>query len=317
MHFIRFRNGLKKPFRISFTILIILFAAVSCATSPPSEGPADKGGREKPGPAPEEEAADDDTPEEPLSASGPEDSAPSEDSAPPEEPAQQPSSFPAVVWDTTPNEGSPIFCGVSARQLDRDEEKQRALEDAARQASMYFGLIGQAKFLKQKTTGSIGYLQDIDIGYDEQLAAQLVDRLEIILEYQDTRSTFVKAVLPSITMGAIPYRAGPLPNSTPAWVLNPPEIPGKLVGVGVAQRKRLASDSIAAADEKAVEELLTQVSTKIQTIQSERTIDSVGTLHDTTSLEVAKAELDGYYVLSRWQEGNYYYTLAICNRPNK
>lgn len=317
MHFIWFRNGLKKPFRISLIILIILFAAVSCATSPPPEDPADNGGREKPETAPEEEVKDESREEEAQASSGSKDSVPAEDPVPDEKPAQQPSSFLAVLWDTTPDEGNPVFCGVSARQLDRDEEKQRALEDAARQASMYFGLIGQAKFLKQKTTGSIGYLQDIDIGYDEELAAQLVDRLEIILEYQDSRYTFVKVVLPSITMDAVPYNAGPLPGKTPAWILTPPEIPGKLVGVGVAQRKRLTSDSIATADEKAVEELLTQVSTKIQTIQSERTIDSVGTLHDTTSLEVAKAELDGYYVLSRWQEGNYYYTLAICNRPKK
>ena len=309
MHFIWFRNGLKKPFRISFIILIILFTAVSCATSPPPKGPADNGGNPEPGMG--EEGKDESTEEEAQAASG------SQDSDAAEEPAQQPSSFLAVLWDTTPDEGNPVFCGVAARQLDRDEEKQRALEDAARQASMYFGLIGQAKFLKQKTTGSIGYLQDIDIGYDEELAAQLVDRLEVILEYQDSRSTFVKAVLPSISMDAVPYNAGTLPQKTPVWILNPPEIPGKLVGVGVAQMKRLASDSIATADEKAVEELLTQISTKIQTIQSERTIDSVGTLHDTTSLEVAKAELDGYYVLSRWQEGNYYYTLAICNRPKK
>lgn len=311
MHFIWFRNGLKKPFRISFIILILLFAAVSCATSPPPEGSADNGGGEKPETAPEEEVQDESTEEEAQAASG------SKDSVPEEEPAQQPSSFLAVLWDTTPDEGNPVFCGVSARQLDRDEEKQRALEDAARQASMYFGLIGQAKFLKQKTTGSIGYLRDIDIGYDEELAAQLVDRLEIILEYQDRRSTFVKVILPSITMEAVPYNLGPIPGKSPAWILTPPEIPGKLVGVGVAQRKRLPSDSIATADEKAVEELLAQVSIQIQTIQSERTIDSVGTLHDTTSLEVAKAELDGYYVLSRWQEGNYYYTLAICNRPKK
>ncbi len=314
MHFIWFRNGLKKPFRISFTILITLFVAVSCATSPssaprPSAESADDGGPSTSQPAPDEGVADEST-EEKI---GEEERPASEAKGP----ALKPSSSLAVLWDTTPVEGNPVFCGVSARQLDREEEKQRALEDAARQASMYFGLIGQAKFLKQGTTGSIGYLEGIDIGYDEQFAAQLDDRLEVIHEYQDSRSSFVKAVLASITMDPLPFETGPLPKDSPVWVLTPPDIPGKLVGVGIAQRKRLEADSIAAADEKAVEELLTQVSTTIQTVQSERTIGSVGTLHDTTSLEVAKAELAGYYVLSRWHEGNYYYTLAICDRPKK
>jgi hypothetical protein len=198
--------------------------------------------------------------------------------------------------------------------MERDQETEKALELAALQASLYHHVEGEAKLLKQKTTSGIGYLEDLEIHYNKDRAQRLKDQLEIISEVRSSEGTAILAKLSSqsikpITLSLPPY------GSQPEWVNNPPSLENRLVGVGVAQRRFRLRDSIIAADKKALEELLGQVSTKIATVQSKRSVEGTGTVHETTSLEVVRAELSGYYVLSRWNNGEYFYTLAVCDKP--
>ncbi len=219
-----------------------------------------------------------------------------------------------MMWNTLPHNSHLVFFAASNRLMDREEETEAALENASEQAAKCFGLIGEARFLKQRKAGGIGYLQDIRVEYDERSAHALLDDLDITSEYRDNRNTYIRAELPLTAPIENTYTLEKDDNGRPLWIDTPPAISGYLVGVGVAQRKRAFIDSINAADEKALEELLKQVSTTIRTIHSRHTIENVGTIHDTTSLETAKAHLTGFYVLSRYREGNYYYTLAVARK---
>lgn len=222
----------------------------------------------------------------------------------------------SLMWNTLPVDGTPLVFTSHARLMDRDEEQEKALLYAAKQAAFYFGLAGEATFLKQKDAGGIGYLQSIDIRFDENRAEQLLEDIEIVKGCRDARGTYLVVRIPSMSVDSIPYTPKRDSEGRPAWIKHPPEIPEKIVGVGVAQRKRFFSDSIKTADERAVEELLRQSSANIKMIQQERTVEGSGTAHGVTSLETAKAELDRFYILSRWRSGDYFYTLAACDQNN-
>ncbi len=226
-----------------------------------------------------------------------------------------------MMWNTFPRGGNPIFFASANRKYDREEERQEALQNGAEQASRYVELLGKAFFLKQKTNTEIGYLQDIQISFDESLAGKLTEKVTPLKEHRDNRNTYLLLELDSpipgpglpITPEEVLRKDG---RGVPQWISSPPKLPGFLVGVGAAQRKFRFPDSITAADEKALEELLAQVSSRIKALHREHSIDRFGTFQETTSLQTTEAKINGFYILSRWTDGQYFYSLGICN-PNR
>ena len=219
-----------------------------------------------------------------------------------------------LMADTSPRGRVPVFYGVSPRLSNRSAERDLCLEDAAAQASKYFALKAEARLIKERTGIGSLVVSDVSVNYDINLADSLKESLSIVEEYQDSEGTYMIISLPSYNT-EIKGIASSFIRGQPAWILQPPVIPGYLVGVGASPRKRLFSDSIKAADEKAMEELVKQVSIKIAAGETEYTAQGMGTYLNQSGVEYSKAVLSGFYVLARFRsaDGNNYYTLAVCN----
>ncbi|TFG64527.1 MAG: hypothetical protein E4H36_02725 [Spirochaetales bacterium] len=277
----------------AISILSFVFLFSSCVSTGPASGPGKDQGKDasaKPaGPAPREKTVI------PPDSSSPE----------------------AIMQNTMPYQNKPVFFGIATRLRDREEEQKLALEYAAGQASKFLRLWGKADFLKQKTNTGVGYLQSVETNFDESLIPSLVERLNVVTEYQDNRGTYVVAEFDETLPAPVNYslKAG---SGTPEWVNVPPTIPGYLVGVGVAQAKRTLADSITSADEKAFEEIIKQIAIEIKLLDEYQSVDRVGTSMDSTSLETAQGEIKGFYVVSRMvsPDGRYYYSLAVCPQQN-
>ncbi len=222
----------------------------------------------------------------------------------------------ALMGDTRPLNGKPVFFAASSRYLEREREEEICLDRAASQAAKYFYLKGRAELLQEKTTGKIGYLQEMDIYYNKELIPVLRKHLKILDKVQDESGTYIRAQLDGEISLHIPWEPKALPGKTPRWITGTPDIPGYHSAVGVAHRMRLFPDSVEAADRKALESLLGSISMKIKSIQDRITVDTLGTAQRTTSIEVAEADMEGFYILSRWisPDGRYFYSLAVCKR---
>jgi hypothetical protein len=214
--------------------------------------------------------------------------------------------------NTSPQNNHPVFFGVTSRLFNRDEESESCLQDAAIQAAQFFSVYGTLTFLKEKSGAGVGYLQDIDVGYDEALAGRLKEQLNVLEEIQDEDGTYILAELDSTNLN-LPRTPG-ISSLPPKWIKTTPTIEGYHVGVGITQRKRLFKDSIEEADRRALAELISMISLEIKSLQTEQSVDTMGTAHETTSLEQAKAMIKGFYIMSRWRsmDENYFYSLAVC-----
>lgn len=215
-------------------------------------------------------------------------------------------------WDTWPNDGVPLILGSSRRLMNREQEWEKALESAALASSVHHQVLGLSRFYTEKTSQGQGYLGDFQVEFDENLALEIKDSLEIVRKLQDHQGSYVIAR----------YQGGGLLNlppqplfkgNPPEWVYKLPKIPGYLVSLGSSQRRQYLADSITAADLQALEEMVKILSMEITGQKS--TIDSnggVGTVH--SSLEIARTTVRGFYILARWQsaDGSLFFSLGIC-----
>jgi hypothetical protein len=243
----------------------------------------------------------------------PEAVAPATDAVPAEAAgAGSPDSFP----DLSPREGRPIFLGVSNRLRNRDEEVGAAAAHAAEQASRYLRMAARYQLVSQRGTGGIGYLENIDAQWDVDLAAQLIESVEILEERQIAEGTFVVASfsdLPGVS-DIPPGTIGAGGAGEPAWVRTTPVIPGYLVGVGSTQRSRTLRDTIDGADEEALKAVLLQAGSTVRMVEDRRSVERSGTVGTVTAAETAEAVLTGFAVIARYasDDGRYHYSLAIA-----
>jgi hypothetical protein len=217
-----------------------------------------------------------------------------------------------ALWNTLPD-GNPLFFAAVSRMGDRDMEEEECLNRAAVQASKFIAVQAKAKFISQKSNTGVGYASDIEINYDTELAVSLKEDLSVEKTYQDNEGTYVIARLGSTQMGSIPYKVSSQ-GGKPAWVENPPAISGYYTAVGVAQRSRFFADSVAAADDMALEDLVKQISIGIKSARSDISVDRVGTATDQINYEEAEATVSGFYVIARWRtnDGSFHYSLAVA-----
>jgi hypothetical protein len=217
-----------------------------------------------------------------------------------------------ILWNTLPD-GNPIFFAAAPRMADRKAEEEECLSRAAVQASKFIAVQAKARYISQKTNTGVGYTSEIEINYDRELAEQLKGELTVEKTYQDNEGTYMVTRLQSRRMEAIPFKPY-LKKGKPTWIENTPEISGYYTAVGVAQRSRFIADSIAAADDMALEDLIKQISINIKSSRSDISVDRVGTATDQINYEEASATVAGFYVIARWrtEDGSHYYSLAVC-----
>lgn len=219
-----------------------------------------------------------------------------------------------LMRDLTPRNGSAVFLGVASRLQDREEERDAALLHIAEQASRYVRIRASYRFISERNTSSIGFLDDIDAAWDTDYADSLIDSVEILFETQDHAGTYVLGTVPGLP--APPSSAGIAlpPQGEPGWINEPPEIPGFLTAVGIATPSRRFRDSVDRADQEALKGLLQQTGTTVRMIEDRRDEERAGTQMRVTTAQEAEATLRSFYVLSRYAtpDQRYYYSLAIA-----
>jgi hypothetical protein len=105
----------------------------------------------------------------------------------------------------------------------------------------------------------------------------------------------------------------------PEWVAEVPSVSGYDVAVGVAERRRRRADSVEAADERALAQIILARSARIRAIGESRRVEDVGTTEQTTRAQEAVDVVEGFYVVSRYigRRGRYYYSLALAPAPEE
>lgn len=216
------------------------------------------------------------------------------------------------LWTTLPEDGNPVFLGYSVSYFDDDRETLEALKTAAAYASSYYWIYGETGFLDSRK-GQFSYTE---IDYDTDRAESLLDDLEIIEKYTNRLGTVLIAKLKGAA--APNYGYDPIPNGykrgkAPEWTVTLPTIPGYYAAVGVSDKKFDLATSFLTADKQALAELLRQINVKTKAGKAEQTIDTVGQINIEVSSQRSKAEINGVYILARYQseDGEYFYTLAV------
>lgn len=218
-----------------------------------------------------------------------------------------------MFGDTAPQGGAPVFFGMSNRLRDRADETPAALRHAAEQAARFRRIAARYRYVMRSTSGSIGYVDDIVVDYDDGDVETLATQLDVLRTEQDNEGTYVLARAPAVGP-APPISIGPgAGGQAPLWISRPPIISGYLVAVGVVERSARLRDSIDHADQDALKGLLTQARTTLRMIQEERSVDRVGTAAQVTAAQEARAVLQQFYIASRHvsADGRYVYSLAV------
>lgn len=250
-----------------------------------------------------------------LAACGtaPEPAAP-EPPAPAEETDSAPDS--TLTPDLRPQNGTPVFLGVANRKRNRDEEEAEAITHIAEQASRYLQTSAIYQYIAQRGSEGVGYLDDITTLWDEDLATELTDSVEVIDSVRTDAATLVRArvsglpAAPDLSMIDTASDGA----SAPSWVSTTPEIPGYLVAVGAAQQRRTLRDTIDFTDQEALKAILIQTGSTLRMVEDRRSVERRGTTASVTSAEEAQATLSEFHVIARYAtpDGRYHYSLAIA-----
>ena len=219
----------------------------------------------------------------------------------------------AAYWDTWSSDGVPLFFGTSRRMRDRDEEWGAALLNAAQQAVRYHQVSGLSRFMTENTSKGSGHLGNFQFQWDSSKEVPMLEKLEILKRARDNDGSYLLVRYADGPFQKLPSQ-GAVGAGRPGWLTVVPAIPGYRVSLGSTQRKRSPVDSISAADEQALEEMIKQLGLEFSTQRN--TIDfgnqGVGTVQ--SSMEIAQATVRGFSVIARWYEPGrgVFYSLGIC-----
>lgn len=226
----------------------------------------------------------------------------------------RPSVLDGMMRELAPRSGTPRFLGVSPRMHNRDDEEDRAILHVAEQASRYIRMAARYQLVTQREGRSIGFLENIDAAWDEQLADQLVESVTVLRTHRDDQGTFVLASVSGLPTVPVLVPDAGRTTGEPEWISRPPEIPGFLVTVGVSRRSHRLRDSLDTADQEALKEILLEARSTVRLMEERVDVDRVGTLQTIRAAQNAEALLRQFLVLSRYasSDGRYYYSLVIA-----
>ena len=221
-----------------------------------------------------------------------------------------------TVLTTHPSGEQPTFLGVSPRMKNRDDEESIMFESAAVQAARFVHLRGEAAFLSRKTASGTGYIHSISIDDDFELASELSSSLDLVNSYMTDEGSFGRFILkdgPAIELSYRPVSRGA--DGAPGWISSVPTIDKYFVGVGASGRTRLVRDAIENSDREALFAILAQIGVEVTSDRFEKTTAGRGSVTGGESLERARGEIVGFYVVDRYIDSDGgAYTLAVCPR---
>ncbi len=218
-----------------------------------------------------------------------------------------------LLGDTWSRDGVPLFWGSAKRLYDREAEWPAAFQEAAAQAARYVGVTGLSRFYTERSGQGKGYLGDFQSDWNRSLEPGILEEFEEVQRFQDEEGSYILVRWPGGAKLSLSgsFRAE---RGKPSWVTQTPVLPGYRVSIGTIQRKRHPVDSILAADDRALEEMVKQI--ELEGTSQRNTLDKgrqgVGVVE--SSLEVAQAYVRGFYILARWHEPDQsiYYSLGVC-----
>ncbi|MDR1418883.1 MAG: LPP20 family lipoprotein [Treponema sp.] len=206
-----------------------------------------------------------------------------------------------------------LFVGVSAVLSNREASIRLALEDAARKVAIYHSVNGEFTSNQNIGSGAFDFAQATraSILYDDNYR-NLVDSLVFNPE-TDVRtinnSIFVYVRYAAPVPPDIPYPASLSEGGAmPAWVLNPPEISGYIVGIGYAGRRGIHRDTVNISYENAFYSALRNVSSSIEGRASNSQDSGIQYGSSTSTMIRTAGTLKGFYALDFWVDPS---TLAV------
>ena len=228
-----------------------------------------------------------------------------------------------LLADTAPRGGTPLFAGFSPRLYEREEEEELAVEDAARDAVRYLEVRASAVLIAEEAARSAGVAEAVETRIPAERVDDVKSDLEVLKSIRHERGTVVIVSAPELPPLEVPagvsVRAAVSWNGgAPVWVEEVPRVPGYDVAVGVAERRRRPADSVEAADERALAQIILARSARVRSVGESRRVEDVGTTERTTRAEEAADIVHGFYVVSRYvePEGRYFYSLAVAPRES-
>ncbi|MFP4618661.1 MAG: hypothetical protein ACLFMZ_07425 [Spirochaetaceae bacterium] len=217
---------------------------------------------------------------------------------------------------TEPRNGEPVFLAVVPRRAHREEEYEYALWEIARQGALYRRLEVSAQFITAQTAADFGHDEKITVHVDNALIEAMREKVVPLEHFQDNRQSLVSGRIEGLSIPNYSVDRS-MRDGLPLWIYTPPGIEGYYTTVGAVERKYLLSDSIRAADKKAMANLARQRRLKVDNY-SDQLRSSAGAGYREFNLEVSEARLEGFYVLARWYspKENLFYSLAACAKAD-
>ncbi len=230
-----------------------------------------------------------------------------------------PGELPHWVWLPEAADGTMLFLGTSYPRMSRANELEECIDNAAQQAAQFAGIAAVVSSFQMTLGDDTGYAEDIRLYYNQNIVPALISEAEVRTLHQNDTGSYALVRFPSLKNassfpgGALNFSRG---EREPAWVSNIPELPGYYVGLGISRPKIRFADSVAAADELAVAEILRQLAT---TIDVEYDVNRSSDENDYTeeNYQYSTALIRGIQIAARWRDpsGEYFYSLALLPQP--
>jgi len=214
-----------------------------------------------------------------------------------------------TLYNTLPQGNTLFFLGYSNRKMDRREEEALCLYRAALQAVQFIAV--QGSFVLEKEEGrGINYGESVSIQFDDNPVPEIARMLKPVSHFRNDRGSMVVYAFENFQYPQF-YLEVPVNKKPPEWINSPPDVPGFITGVGVAERRSRLSDSLEAADRAALGALIERISLEIQTNQIVYS-SKYGVISSRRTSSRAEAEIRGFYICSRYIDKRYFYSLAVC-----
>ena len=219
---------------------------------------------------------------------------------------------PDWAWDLKPREGRVYFLAFCPRMMDRDEEARECLAAASCQAAKYERVTVMAGRFRKRVLLFTRHTNSVALTFDETRARELQAGLVALHEQRSEEGTYILFGIEQHTLKDTGlYEAPDLgPGPDPGWIEKGYLLPGYYTAVGVAQKKRLFSDSIEAADNDALVGLALQLSSEVDS----GLLDSTRRPPGRYGSEKTAATIRGFLVIARAvsEDSRFYYSLAVC-----
>ncbi|MDR1216730.1 MAG: hypothetical protein LBK25_08610 [Treponema sp.] len=225
-------------------------------------------------------------------------------------------------WNMSTDNGDLIIIGVGGVKISRAETIKGAVEDAARQASLFNQVRANFEYSERISGELLGYFVDkqqkIDFDEDHQKhigSLKYDPETDVLIT---NNAAFVRTRWTPPTSFHISYT--PDSRERPSWTINQPStIGGMITGVGYSSHL-MYHHAYVASYESAIYSIAIRVDGNVKAGKVNYEGEGLLDYSDVSETKiVASAQLNGFYILQIWvdPETNGVYTLAVAQQASK